>query len=210
MADLDDAHFLTQHDSQQALDRAAAWRTRLAAVRPALTPLEVAGDWLDACTPHTPQAANPAKQLAVQLFERVPLFWAAASTAAIAADWQVTVMHTAETAALSASLEAMARNWSMARFPRFWNNAVAAVLLTDGAESVEERSLIERVQSLLTRRRCPALVVGFPPGYAPHITRFHALVMGDLVALYLAALYQVDPAGRVAWQFLGLDSTGSS
>jgi hypothetical protein len=151
------------------------------------------------------QTENPAKQLALKLYERTPLFWGDSRLAPLAARWQQRVMQDAETAALSADLQQMARDWSMVRLPRFWPNAVVCVWLRDGREDAEERQLAEQIQSLLQKRRYQTVQAAIPAGAAPEVALWYGEELGRWVALYLAALYGVDPAARVGWQYLGQD-----
>jgi hypothetical protein len=203
MVELDDPGYLAQYDGQALLVRADDWPHRLDAIRPALGIADVDAAWLQSCRSDVPLAANPAKQLGVKLYERVPLIWSHARLAPHTRYWQACINHYAEAAAITATLDAMVRNWSMVRFPRFWNNALTCVYLSDGAEPAPVRAQADRMQVLLQTRRIPTTTIALPVA-AGAATRFHAEALGEWVALYLAALYQVDPAARVAWDFLGL------
>lgn len=203
MDELDDPDCLAQFDRQGWLIRANDWPHRLEAIRPALGLADVDAAWLQRCRSDVPLAANPAKQLGVKLYERVPLIWSQAPLAPHTRHWQTCINHYAEAAAITATLDDMVRNWSMVRLPRFWNNALTCVYLSDGAEPAPVRAQVERMQLLLQARRIPTITVALPGATGP-ATHFHAEALGEWVALYLAALYQVDPAARVAWDFLGL------
>lgn len=200
MIDLDDLDQLALNDSQWLFERAAGWRERLPV---GCSEWEVDAPWLDRCRPDRPTADNPAKQLALRCYDRVPCVWSDARLFPLAQQWQGRMLHYAEAAALSMDLAGLARDWSMARFPRFWPNAVIFVHLVDGQESAADRALAEKLQILLQRRSFQTSEVALP-GTGAAAVRFQGEELGEWVALYLAALYGVDPADRVPWQFLDL------
>jgi hypothetical protein len=202
MIDLDDLDQVRLYDSQRRQQAAAAWRDRLAAGGLAEPQLDAL--WLDSCLPEVVRRLNPAKQLAQQLYERTPLFWGAGPMGRLAGEWQRAVMHTAEAGALSADLDQMARDWSMVRLPRFWPNILVCTWLSDGSESEAERTLAERLQRMLQKRRFTTTAVAIPRGAEIKATLWQGGEFGQWVALYLAALYGVDPTDRVAWQYLDL------
>lgn len=206
MIDLDDPEQVRLYDAQGRQAETANWRLRLTAAAPGESVPEHAVDaaWLDLLLPQAPRSRNPAKQLALQLYERTPLFWADSRLAPLAAAWQRQIMHTAAAAALSAGLAQMARDWSMVRLPRFWPNTLVCAWLSDGGEDAAERELAEKLQTLLQKRRYQAIKVVIAAGATPAATFRHGDELGQWVALYLAALYGVDPAERVAWHYLDL------
>jgi hypothetical protein len=202
MIDLDDLEQLRLYDTQGQQVAAAGWRERMAEAGIPESAVDAA--WLDSLLSQMPRAHNPAKQLALRLYERTPLFWAASHLASLPPLWQQQVMHAAEAAALSATLEQMARDWSMVRLPRFWPNALVGVWISDGGEDPAEQQLAVNLQTLLQKRRYQVIRVAVPRGATPAATTWHGHELGSWVALYLAALYGVDPAERVPWQYLGL------
>lgn len=157
--------------------------------------------WLESLLPHSPVADNAAKQVALRLYQHIPLIWSAMPWLdSIAHDWRLRIARYAESAALAAGDAEMQQVWSMARFPAFWPNGVTIVRLdTAPAESREPRKLL----AILAARRFPVGEVA-SPGTTRAGHAMHHLYFGNWVALYLAALYQVDPADRVPLRLLGL------
>jgi hypothetical protein len=202
MIDLDDLEQLQLYDRAGRQQAAAQWRSRLGAV--GWSESDIEATWLDRCLPPVMHSHNPAKQLAQQFYERTPLFWGAGHMGVLASEWQRKLMHDAEAAALSADLGQMASDWSMVRLPRFWPNTIVCAWLSDGRESDTERALAERLQLMLQKRRFSSITVQIPPGAGTDAALWHGRELGQWVALYLAALYGVDPSDRTAWEYLGL------
>ena len=159
-------------------------------------------EWLHSLLPATPHLQNPAKQLALRFFSHTPLLWAEAPWLVhIAQDWRLRILRYAECAALVADLSDMLQGWSMARFPAFWPNTICVAHLACAAPPDDAR--IFTLQSILRKRRFDSIEVAPPVGNAPAMA-LHLLYLGEWVALYLAALYGVDPADRVPLQLLGM------
>ena len=157
--------------------------------------------WLDGLLPHTAVADNLAKQVALRLYQHIPLIWSASPWLdGIAHDWRLRIARYAESAAMAASDAEMQRVWSMARFPAFWPNGVTVWHL-DAAPVVAGGP--NKLSAILAARRLPVIELS-APGSTPAEQAVHYLYLGNWVALYLAALYQVDPADRVPLQLLGL------
>jgi len=158
--------------------------------------------WLRSLLPETPTVDNVAKQGALRLYQHIPLIWSGeAWLKGVGEDWRLRILYYAESAALVAGSEAMQRMWSMARFPNFWPQGVTVVHLGQvGANATPADSTLA---TILAARRFPRLELT-APGITRTATALHYLYLGNWIALYLAALYQVDPADRVPLQLLGL------
>ncbi len=171
-----------------------------AADRP-LPDLALDRGWLESLLPHTPVAGNVAKQVALRLYQHIPLIWSALPWLdGIAQEWRLRLARYAESAALAAGDEEMQRVWSMARFPAFWPNGVTILRLDAAPVATREPN---KLLPILAARRCPVIELA-APGSTPVEYAIHYLYLGNWVALYLAALYQADPADRVPLQLLGL------
>lgn len=158
--------------------------------------------WLQALLPETPAAANVAKQAALRLYQHVPIIWSGAPwLEGVGEEWRLRILYYAESGALAAGSERMQRLWSMARFPNFWPNGVVVVHLAaqDGPAMPGDEALA----AILAARRIQRLELA-APGVTSAEVAIHHLYLGNWIALYLAALYQVDPADRVPLQLLGL------
>ena len=164
--------------------------------------LSVNRTWLHALRPETPAAANMAKQAALRLYQHVPLIWSGAPwLEGVGEEWRLRILYYAESAALAAGSEGMQRLWSMARFPNFWPNGVVVVHLAE-----QERPAVpgsEALAAILAARRIHRLELAAPGATRTEVA-IHHLYLANWIALYLAALYQVDPADRVPLQLLGL------
>lgn len=173
------------------------------AARQPLPQLVLDHAWLRTLVPESPVADNVAKQTALRLYQHIPLIWSGAAWLdAVAEDWRMRVLYYAESAALAAGEEAMQRAWSMARFPNFWPNGVAVVHLASRHDAATDK-VDGRLATILAARRIKCVEVAAPGATQAEIA-IHYLYLGNWIALYLAALYQVDPADRVPLQLLGL------
>lgn len=158
--------------------------------------------WLESLQPSTPLSQNPAKRLAQRFYAHAPLLWAVEEwQLAIAHDWRLRILRYAENAAMVANFADMQHGWSMARFPNFWPNALCVARIGDSspADPPNTRAL----QTILRRRRFDATETALVG--ANRLTQaLHLLYLGEWVALYLAALNDVDPADRVPLHLLGI------
>lgn len=157
---------------------------------------------LAACKPDVPVAHNPAKQIALQLYERLPCFWGVDALVGVAADWQMRLLWYAETMAWSASLAELAHLHVMARLPRYWFNIVTFVQLAEPATAQASPALIPQLAHLFALRRLPNVTITAPAELSPAERVWYLLEWGEWLALYTAALYNVDPTDRVPLQFL--------
>jgi hypothetical protein len=121
--------------------------------------------------------------------------------AEIAQDWRLRILRYAESAAIVADLSEMQQAWSMARFPNFWGNALCVARI--GEVAAHHHGQVNMLQSILQKRRFNTIHIEVP-GEDPFLRGIHLLYLGEWVALYLAALYGVDPEARVPLQLLGL------
>ncbi len=153
-------------------------------------------------TPGIPTAQNQAKQLAIQLHERLPFFWGAGPLAAIAEDWRLRRLWYAEAMAWAAPTDELVRIQVMARLPRYWFNIVTFVHLTSRLPNYSLISAEAKLDRLFTIRRLSSLRVTTPDELTLAGALWYYLELGEWLALYAAALYNVEPAERVPLQFL--------
>ena len=152
-------------------------------------------DAVDHCLATAPTAANPAKQLALALHERVPIFWGDGPAAAVAADWAARQQAYAERAAFGLATPDLVAGPLLARYPRYWPNTAYFVHL----QSAPPDALTTQVTNILARRRFPTTALTAPPLTAPVglAAARYWLEFGEWLALYSACLNNVDPADRV-------------
>ena len=148
-------------------------------------------DDLDRCAATTPTPDNPAKQLALTLHERVPIFWGDSLAAHVAAAWAVRFQWYAERAAFSLATPELVRGHLLARFPRYWPNTAHFIHL----QTVAPDELATQATSILARRRFPTTALAAPTVDLDAI--LYWLEFGEWLALYSAHLNNVDPADRV-------------
>jgi hypothetical protein len=173
-----------------------------APAQPSLSPALLTA--LHACRPENPAAANPAKQLALRLHERIPHFWGTSPVASAAQALAVRYLWLAEGMALASDAAELSRLFILARFPRFWPNATAFVQLTMQALTppTPEPDLAQTLTQILARRRFTTLTIA-PPSPLDDVQRaFYWLEFGEWLALYAAALNNVDASQRVPLQLL--------
>ncbi len=156
--------------------------------------------------PRSPQAENPAKQLALAIHERTPLFWAWEPLVGVAQDWSQRLILYAEASAAWASGQDLTHLQVMARFPRYWHHITTFVQLTGppgpGAEAGELHRRADAFRLLLEKRRAERVEVPSPGEVSGVVAAWRLLELGEWVALYSASLYGVDPADRVPLAFL--------
>lgn len=158
---------------------------------------DFAAIWPADCTPDLPIAANPAKQLAVRLNDRIPIFWGTGPIsgpitgpfAGIAADWCARRLWYADSMALSAEEPALARLLALGRLPRYWPNVATLVRLLGRGDDAASANL----HKIFARRRFSVVDVAAPPELTLLEATYYLLALGEWVALYAAALTDADP-----------------
>jgi hypothetical protein len=157
------------------------------------------GTLLASCLPETPTAENPAKQLALRLNEQMIRFWAEGPDVAVARDWCVRLLWYAEVLTDVTTTAQWAYTLSMARLPHFLVNTTTIIRFP-----APPTELATRLETLMQRRRLR--LIGLPPVATGSLMgrSLTLLAHGEWVAFYLAVHNDVDPAARVALQFLGL------
>ncbi len=202
---------LTTAETRLALDGTdhpvTGLRTLLqAAGLQSLLPLPTAVDpaavaYLDHCLPTVSTAANPAKQLALHIHQRVTILVADPAGAGLAHDWSVRLHWRAEAVAWALSSPDLARIGVLARLPRYWPNSACYVSLPGDPDSPDAR-LIQTTLHLLRRRRFPVHSVPLPDGLPAEQRAWLLLELGEWVALYVALLNNSDPGSRVPHMIL--------
>jgi glucose/mannose-6-phosphate isomerase len=145
------------------------------------------------CGPDVPTDANPAKQLAWSLLDRLPVVEAGGWLAPVARRWKTQLNENAKTSA----------SWE--ELPEATHNAVVGYAQP---ESLHERMFVVFLSSpdehpgVALRARLSGELLdahGIPhqhvrsSGSGPLAQAFSSIMFGDLVSAYLAILYGVDP-----------------
>jgi hypothetical protein len=152
--------------------------------------------YLTSCRPTSPAPANPAKQLALRLHQRLPIFVGDGMDSAIAHDWSVRLHWRAEHIAWDLNGPDLVRTSILAHLPRYWPNSACYVSLA-GAPPSAGTQITQAALDLLRRRRFPIHSVSLPDGLGEAQRAWLLLELGEWVALYVAWLNNADPSARV-------------
>ena len=137
--------------------------------------------------------ANPAKQLAWQLFGRIAVIYGGGLMAPVAHRWKTQINENAKAWASWEPMPEANHNAIEGSFnPRDLADAVAVVEVRDPEEppAIAERY---RVVAELLGERATSRTTVWAEGPSPLARAMTALAYGDLVSVYLAILYQTDP-----------------
>lgn len=155
-----------------------------------------AGVYLARCLPLTPVPANPAKQIALRIHQRLPILVGDGMERAILRDWAMRLHWRAQCIAWDLSGPDLARTGVLARLPRYWPNSACYVSLA-GAPPSADTQVTQAALELLRRRRFPVHSVSLPDGLHSAQRAWLSLELGEWVALYVAWLNNADPSVRV-------------
>ena len=146
-----------------------------------------------ACAPGVSTAANEAKQLAWSLVERLPVVVGGGHLAPVARRWKT-------------QLNENAKSWAIAdELPEATHNTVAGILQPDSLRehlfAVVLASPDDHPRTALRGELLAALLGEAGTAHArvaiegsgPLAQAFDAIILGDLVSVYLARLYGLDP-----------------
>jgi len=170
---------------------ALLWRVIGYPYEPSDGPSRRLAEAIDRCGATSPTADNPAKQLALALHERIPVFWGDDLAAPIAVDWAMRQQWYAERAAFGFATPDLVRGPLLARFPRYWPNTAHFVHL----QLAPPDTLATQTTHILTQRRFPTTALTAPASDLD--AALYWLEFGEWLGLYSACLNNVDPADRV-------------
>lgn len=148
---------------------------------------------LAAIDPAVATVANPAKQLAWELLDRLPLVVGSGAMAAVARRWKTQLNENGKTDAVFDALPEATHNTIVGfDFPADMQDQLCVVFLAGSGDHPRDRLratlLGQRLDALhVTHREVPCNA----PGQLA--AAFQGIVFGDLVSVYLAVLYGVDP-----------------
>lgn len=155
--------------------------------------VEAVESLLERMGPQVETDANPAKQLAWQLFGRVVVIYGAGAMAPVAHRWKTQINENAKAwAAWEPMPEANHNAIEGSYNPRDLADAVAVVEVRDPEEppAIAERY---RVVAELLGERATSRTTVLAEGPSRLARAMTAVTYGDLVSVYLAILYQTDP-----------------
>lgn len=150
----------------------------------------------------SPTARNPAKQLALELKERLPVIYGAGILAPVARRWKTQINENAKSWALWEELPELDHN-TVAGFgrPRRLRKHVYAIGLTCPAMDPRHRMRLEIGAELIAREGIAHQEIE-TRGETPLAQMTSAIQFGDYVSYYLAMLYEVDPADIPSIRYL--------
>ena len=176
---------------------AVVFLSRLGIIPPQDQELDAARDAIagaiDTYGPARPTDANPAKQLAMRLYDKVPVIYGAEVTAGIAFRWKCQFNENAKQPSFWAALPEMNHNeivgWEQAGA---FGDQAQVVMLRDPRQhrQVERRMALTR--EIISPRVTDVLTIE-GEGDSPLARVIDLVLLGDYVSLYAACLRRVDP-----------------
>lgn len=140
-----------------------------------------------------PDGDDPlAKELARMIYGRIPLIYGADLTAPVAYRWKGQINENAKFPAFSASLPEANHNEICAWDGAHELAACAAIFLADGDQHERVGKRIGLTAEIAAAHQASTRIVELP-GETRADRLFAAVVLGDLVSIYLATLRGVDP-----------------
>lgn len=144
----------------------------------------------DKYAPNIPTAKNLAKQLAYQIFDKLPLIYTCESLGeAVAARWKNQLNENAKMMAFSNVFPELAHNEIMAS-----NQAAEPIIIHLKNPDEEAESLIANNIALRLMKESGTPIIEVASEGESQLEKMLSLIiLGDFVSTYLAILYQVDP-----------------
>jgi hypothetical protein len=141
-----------------------------------------------------PAVRNPAKRLAGQLVQRIPVIYGAGALAPVAMRWKTQLNENAKTWAGYEALPELNHNAVVGiMFPQELMTKVAVVMLTAPLDPPRIRRRFDVTRELLMHQGIAVDVIK-ARGHSLLANVLSALHFGDYVSYYLAMAYQVDPS----------------
>ena len=146
-----------------------------------------------ACAPAVPTEQNPAKQLAWSILDRLPVVVGAGHLAPVARRWKTQFNENAKSwAAWDELPEATHNTVAGLGQPENVREHLFAVLLASPADHPRTAVRRDLTAGLLAAAATPHVRIDVE-GDGQLAQAFDAIVLGDLVSVYLACLYRLDP-----------------
>jgi len=155
-----------------------------------------------ACAPAVPTEHNPAKQLAWAILDRIPVVIGAGHLAAVARRWKTQFNENGKSwAAWDELPEATHNTVAGLAQPENVREHLFAVILASPEDHPRTSLRRDLTAGLLQAAGTPRMQVEVE-GAGRLAQAFDAIVLGDLVSVYLAVLYGLDPTPVVAIEAL--------
>ena len=142
----------------------------------------------------SPSASNPAKQLAADLFERIPVIYGAEVTAVAANRWKCQINENAKALAFAHQFPELNHNEIVGwEHPSTDMERFRVIYLTDGKLHPQNRKRMDVTAELL--ENYVGEIARFTSSGECRLARLLSSInLGDYLSLYLAALYGIDPS----------------
>ncbi len=166
---------------------------------------------IDAYGPARPSEANPAKQLAMRLFDKVPVIYGAEVTAGVAFRWKCQFNENAKQPAFWATLPEMNHNeivgWEQ---PGPFGDQAQIVMLRDPRQHRQVERRLALTREIISPKVTDVLTIE-GEGESPLARVIDLVLLGDYVSLYAACLRRVDPepVDSIGILKAGLATTGN-
>ncbi|MFM9018684.1 MAG: bifunctional phosphoglucose/phosphomannose isomerase [Actinomycetota bacterium] len=151
------------------------------------------GAAIDAYGPDRPTDANPAKQVAMRLYDKVPVVYGAEVTAGVAFRWKCQFNENAKQPAFWAALPEMNHNeivgWEEAGA---FGDQAQVVMLRDLRQHRQVERRIALTREIIRSKVTDVLTIE-GEGETPLARVIDLVMLGDYVSLYAACLRRVDP-----------------
>ncbi|MHB1361770.1 MAG: bifunctional phosphoglucose/phosphomannose isomerase [Thermoleophilia bacterium] len=144
--------------------------------------------------PGNPAAANPAKQLAAELFQRVPVIYGSEVTAVAALRWKCQINENAKALAFHNRFPELNHNEIVGwEHPAEDMERYRVIYLTDGKMHPQNLKRMDVTAGLL--ERYVGEIRRYPTSGEGRLARLLSSInLGDYLSLYLAILYGIDPS----------------
>jgi glucose/mannose-6-phosphate isomerase len=189
--------------------------SRLGIIPPQDQELDAARDAIasaiDAYGPARPTDANPAKQLAMRLYDKVPVIYGAEVTSGIAFRWKCQFNENAKQPAFWAALPEMNHNeivgWEAAGS---FGEQAQVVMLRDPRQHRQVERRLALTREIISPNVTDVLTIE-GEGDSPLARVIDLVLLGDYVSLYAACLRRVDPepVDSIGTLKAGLATTGN-
>jgi glucose/mannose-6-phosphate isomerase len=160
--------------------------------------IEVLGEVRDGLVPEVPSASNPAKRLALDLFNKVPFVYGSELFGSVAYRFGTQLNENSKVPAGSGSFPELFHNVVLAcEAPKEVLDPLCLLFIRDPLESDTMSRKIDRFKALF-EPRVGRVLEAWARGRGKLARMFSILLLGDYVSTYLALLYGHDPSSMDA------------
>jgi len=164
--------------------------------------IAVMKSWQQEINEAVPLTENAAKQLAVKLYQHLPVIYGAGHLSEVARRWKGQFNENAKAWAFFEQLPEMNHNaLAGTEFPANLAREIVVVMLTSSMDHPRTRMRFQITQELLSQRGVSCEVVE-ARGSSRLAQMLSAVHFGDYVSFYLAMLYDVNPTALQAVDYL--------